>query len=498
MQKQILNYKKRKKAKNRIMFYSNVWTKGGIERVLSILMPELIDEYEIILVSNYVEQEEGFSLPEDVLHLKIDSQLNEKLPYGLLILATLLDVDIFVGNPNIIYTFLDVYELMEESGIRTIACNHGYYFIPYWAKWIYPVAEKRRDIYPKASAVTWLTTFSTRLGKNISDNSVWMPNPNTYPVQTDSVETKKDKIILAVGRFYDDIKRIDRILCVFREVLKKEPDAKLYLVGGVDLDMHVPFSSPYTIKELIQQLDFPDESSIVWVGEVNDVTKYYKQASILLLTSANEGFSMVLNEAGTFGVPQIIFEIPGLEDLVKNGENGYIVPQDDISGMAEKVCLLLENPDLLREMAVKAKDKAARFEKRLVAQRWKKLFALILNNDDNLTEKLEQEFPLNDKITMEALKDIVGAYQQQVSHITGKKIEKIPVIESKNVLNNIHFGEVPCTNCRQVIYESNSWRITKPLRWISLTLKSLKSNGLLITVKKIKRRFKLKFCKTSG
>lgn len=491
------------KIKPVIMFYSNVWTKGGIERVLSILFPELIDEYQIVLVSNYIENEKGFAVPDAVVHIKVDSQLNEKLPYGLLVLALLTKTDVFVGNPNIINAFLDVYELMEDSGIRTIACNHGYYFIPYWAKWIYPVAERRKEVYPVASAVTWLTSFSAYLGKMISDNGILMPNPNFFSEHPPKKYIGQSKNILVVGRFYDDIKRVDRALKVFREVVKKHEDAKLYLVGGYNLDMHVPIYAEQSLKELIQELNFPRADNVVWVGEVNDLTYYYEKATVLMMTSDNEGFSMVLNEAGIFGVPQVLFDIPGLTDLVENGENGFIVPQDDIIGMAEKICLVLGDDKILRKMSLRAQSMAGRYDKRLVADRWKKLFRIVMQNrnKDELNYCLNESFPLNNKISLKELRAIVSVYNSQIKRITNQENIRPEGSDcdpwfAEPIRQSVQTNECnPCTNCREVIYQSNSWRITKPLRWISLTIKSLKNDGILSTGKKIKRRFILKFYK---
>lgn len=488
-------------TKKRIMFYSNVWTKGGIERVLSVLLPEFIDEFRVILVSNFIENELGFALPQDVIHIKVDSELNNGLPYGLLVLALLTKVDIFVGNPNIIYSFLDVYKLMEESGIRTIASNHGYYFIPYWAEWIYPVAEKRKEIYPLVSAVTWLTSFSTYLGRQISDNAILMPNPNTFCNQTYRKNNGQEKNILIVGRFYDEIKRVDIALKVFREVVKAHVDAKLYLVGGYDINMHIPLESDCSIKKLIEDLRFPNYENIIWVGEVDDLKPYYEIASVLMLTSENEGFSLVLNEAGTFGVPQVVFEIPGISDLVQDGVNGYLVPQGDISGMADKIGLLLENHLLFQTMSINAQKLANRYNKEEIVARWKKLFRLLLeeNEKECLNVKLKDQFPLDMSLDVDGLKEIVSAYNNQIKKITKYEDKKSCYTEQELQLKREETSEdesaAAYSEYLEAIYQSNSWKITKPLRWISLTVKSLKKNGVIITGRKIKNRFKLKFNK---
>ena len=56
-------------------------------------------------------------------------------------------------------------------------------------------------------------------------------------------------------------------------------------MGDYDLNMHVPVGSPYTIADIIEQLKFPNINSVIWVGDTDDVVKYYQIASVLMLTS---------------------------------------------------------------------------------------------------------------------------------------------------------------------------------------------------------------------
>ena len=79
------------------------------------------------------------------------------------------------------------------------------------------------------------------------------------------------------------------------------------------------------------------------------MSSWYGQSDIFLLTSDNEGFPMVLVEAGAYGLPSVIFDIPGLDDIILDGKNGYIVPRK-VEAMAEKVVYLLKNEDVRQKM----------------------------------------------------------------------------------------------------------------------------------------------------
>ena len=204
---------------------------------------------------------------------------------------------------------------------------------------------------------------------NYNENGCLIANPNTYSVQENSICYKDEKIILCVGRFNDYIKRIDRILLCFSKVLTRVPDTKLVLVGKYDRNVRFIPKSTKTINSIINELDIP-ESSLCFESETTDIDKYYSHASVLLIASKNEGFPMIINEAACFGVPTVCNYIPGIEDIVLDGRNGYLVPQDDIQAMADRVCAILSDNDLRIRMGKSSKDLAKRFELDVIGEKW--------------------------------------------------------------------------------------------------------------------------------
>ncbi len=445
------------KSKKNIMFYCNVWTKGGIEKVVSILLPELVKKYNIILVSNdEPDVEEGFQIPQDVFTIKIGEKLGDRLPFSLLVLAEILHIDLFVGNPNIIEKFLDTYSLMEDSGIRTILCNHGNYFLPCWAEYLWPLFKKRREVYPKATLITWPNSFNAFLGSKICSNTILLPNPNFFEKQKDLKIQKEEKIILYVGRFYDQIKRIDRAIKVFRKVIDSYPDSKLWLVGGYDLDM--PLSGENKkLRELIQELDFPNESSITWFGEQEQVERFYRRASIAMVTSASEGFGMVVNEAAIFGCPTVLFDIPGMEDLIQNGENGIIVKQDDIDGMAEAICRLLSEPARLEKMRNSAIMMAERFDKRNIILKWENIIESVLK--DHVETVIAQYRVMDEKeYTLKAIEiykeEISKANSYKFPYMTDAQIKDLEDTNEQKIAEYLSNGEDKLKAYENILIES--------------------------------------------
>jgi glycosyltransferase involved in cell wall biosynthesis len=408
-------------AKRRILFYSNIFAVGGIERAISGVAGQLQDDYEILLVSGEHDRDAACPLPKRVRHLKILNGGFETIPQRLTLLSVALEIDLFVGCPNLNERFLDVYPLLHGAGVKSIAWNHYFYFLPLDRDWWMPeVACKRNEVYRSVSAALWLTSFAAGIYSGIHPNGALMPNPTPFPDTPDPVEVRDrpEKIVLAVGRFYDSIKRIDLMLEVFRRVLDAAPDAKLLLVGDYDLNARVPRDSKKTIRERLAELCL-DESRVIFTGETDNVRDYYRKASILMMTSDSEGFPMVLLEAAHQGVPAVLFEIPGLEDVIEQGKNGYFVPRDDLDGMAARIVAVLSDAGLRRELGQNAQAMSRRFAPEIVGGRWKRLIAAVLESQDEaeLHALLARDFAprIDDRATF--FRQVVGCYERRVQGI---------------------------------------------------------------------------------
>ena len=163
-------------------------------------------------------------------------------------------------------------------------------------------------------------------------------------------------------------------------VEKNQPDARLVLVGKCDRTVPFRPGDDTTINDLIKNYKI-DDSKITFAGEVSDVDKYYSQASLLLLASNNEGFGMVINEAACFGVPSVCNRIPGLEDLVVEGVNGFLTDQDDIKSMADAVCKILSDEKLRARLSANAKIIVKKFDATGIGNKWKYLVDTLLGDN---------------------------------------------------------------------------------------------------------------------
>lgn len=440
-----------------ILFHLCGWLYGGAERVLTTLLNFLSKKYKVALAVFEPVKNTTFKLDKDIVFIKIcgNNELNDRLFQ----LVEILKPDIFVGNNNSLKEVFTIYPRLKEKNIKTIAYNHEYFFFIHSNNYLKEFALEKNRCLKEASASIYLTNFSTAAYSLINDNGIKIPNPNTFKKQEELSFRDGGKVILSVGRFNDRIKRVDNILKIFKKVLSNEPDAKLMLAGPYDLDLKVDEESGETVTDLINKLGLKN-ANINFMGMQEDVKKAYKNADLLLMTSDNEGFGMVLTEAATFGLPLVAFEIPGLDDIIKNGENGFFVKKENIDGIAEKIVLLLQNNTMRKEFSEYSKKHVESFDIEIIGKTWEKLINAILSDDIDV-------YLSNNKPEIE-----------NISYFTRKNSEEYESFSKSALLKNT---EKP-------LIRVNSSLKQYGFRYIITTIiKNTKTYGLKDTLKKINK-----------
>ena len=87
-----------------------------------------------------------------------------------------------------------------------------------------------------------------------------------------------------------------------------------------------------------------------WWGERQDMPEVMRQAHIFALPSYREGLPTAVVEAAACGRPVVATDVPGCREVVRDGENGFLVPVRNPQALAEAFIRLLEDPDLRRRM----------------------------------------------------------------------------------------------------------------------------------------------------
>lgn len=127
------------------------------------------------------------------------------------------------------------------------------------------------------------------------------------------------------------------------------------------------------LENMISERNLND--SIRLNNPTNQIGREYAQSSLIVMTSNYEGFGMVLVEAMACGVPAVAFDCKcGPRDIISDGENGLLVSNGDIPGLAEAMMKLMGDYELRRRMSVKARQVVDTYSEKAVMDKWVRLF----------------------------------------------------------------------------------------------------------------------------
>jgi glycosyltransferase involved in cell wall biosynthesis len=213
----------------------------------------------------------------------------------------------------------------------------------------------------------FIETFREYTGLKKTPKLVSIGNPITIPTNYSVDElTSKKKQILYVGRMDMENKRVNRIIEAWEEVYKKFPDWNLCLVGD---GPHRSALEAYVNGRNIQRVYF--------TGFIKDEpVSYYRESSILMLTSDLEGFGLVIVEGMSHGVVPIVYgSYVSVFEVIDHGVNGLIT-NTPYSKRVTVECMvsLMEDSAKREKMAAEAIKKSANYHLESIVRQWYKLF----------------------------------------------------------------------------------------------------------------------------
>lgn len=195
-----------------------------------------------------------------------------------------------------------------------------------------------------------------------------IPNALSYNEYLDiSRIANKRKYVLIVSRLDDPPKRISLALRIWMEVKKKTESTgwKLLIIG------HGPDEMLY--RKMIKKCKIDD---VCLLGRQKP-KQYYIDSSIFMMTSRSEGWGLTLTEAQQFGVVPIAFNTyASLKNIISDGVNGIIIPDNDIVNYSNNLLELMNNHSKRNELAMNAVSSSSRFSQNNIAQRWYELLNL--------------------------------------------------------------------------------------------------------------------------
>lgn len=216
----------------------------------------------------------------------------------------------------------------------------------------------------KLNAFVVLTEDDRRKWVELSQVQV-IPNPLPFYPETASNCLAHQAI--AVGR-YSHEKGFDRLAEAWKIVSDRHPDWTLHIYGGGDST---------ALADEVRRMGM--EKSLILHGPTDNIVEKYTESSLFLLSSRFEGFGMVIAEAMACGVPAVSFDCPyGPRNIIRHNEDGLLVPDGDIQGLADKICYLMEHEEVRKSMGEKARKNIMRLKEENIMAQWEKLFDEVL------------------------------------------------------------------------------------------------------------------------
>lgn len=167
-------------------------------------------------------------------------------------------------------------------------------------------------------------------------------------------------VFIFVGRLVGD-KGINELVTAFKRTREaaKQRNIKLLLVGPLESELD-PLK-PQTLKEI------EGNSDIISVGFQQDVRPYFAISDALVFPSYREGFPNVVMQAGAMGLPSIVSDINGCNEIIIEGENGTIISVKDSDAVYKAMLRFVEDGPYYDKMKANARKMIQdRYEQQVV------------------------------------------------------------------------------------------------------------------------------------
>ncbi len=367
----------------RIVFVINSLSKGGAERVLSILANKFISEkYQVDLI--YFRD-----IP---IKYSIDKRINLKC----------LKVK-YESNSNLlkrIYFFLKKTFLLNRalkkiSSKKVIISFGDGVSMPLMVRKILTFSKSKTIVSIRSNPIknssnfhrtiaSILYIFSSKIVvqsefiKN-SINSIFLRykiqkiyNPvvkdfdkNPYLVG------KYEHTFLSIGRFIRS-KRHDILIHAFNNLLKKRKEHITLCIAGKDDGEKIK------LQKLIDELNI--SNNVILLDAIDDVYSLYLNSKIYVHPSEYEGMSNAVLEAMSAGLPSIISNYDGIEEIITHNENGYLFEINNIDLLTHLMNQLIDNKDKQLKFSKRSFDQInEQFDLDLVFREWENLIFEVAN-----------------------------------------------------------------------------------------------------------------------
>ena len=220
----------------------------------------------------------------------------------------------------------------------------------------------RRSLYPLASSVVVQTeSLRAYFGPDVSRRARVIPNAvgPVAKIEGDG-EGRGRRVVVSAGRL-DPQKGFDLLIRAFATIAPDHPDWTLVIWGEGP--------SRADLEALRDRLGL--EGRVHLPGVTKSLGSEFLASGLYVLSSRYEGFPNVLCEAMARGLPVVSFDCPsGPREIIRDGEDGVLVPPEDVSALAKALGRLMGDEGGRRRLSVRAPEVVERFSIGRVMDLW--------------------------------------------------------------------------------------------------------------------------------
>lgn len=374
-------------AKRRIMLVIHSLTRGGAERVLSVMANHWAEcGHEVFLATIESSRQSEYYLRPEVVRIALDLERTSRNPVrGLwcnLWRISALRKAVSQIRPHATVSFLTHTNLLvllalAGSKVPVIVSER---IDPAQVRLGAIRKQLRRWLYPHASSVV-VQTERVRQGMQQVFPHIAIaviPNPLSE-ADPDEGFTHRPlrewldlpagiRTISAMGRL-DPQKGFDLLIEAFRDIQADHPDWHLVIFGEG--------TERAGLESMVKQYGL--QTRVHLPGQVRTARRTLRETDLFVLSSRFEGFPNALLEAMACGLPVISFDCPsGPAEIITQGEDGILVKPEDKTELAAAMKNLMADKRRRRELAKHAVDVNRRFAAQRIMAKWDDLLESVL------------------------------------------------------------------------------------------------------------------------
>ena len=335
-------------------------SKGGAERVVSLLSLELSKTFDVTIIT--FDKNIEYPFGGKIINLNLPSRQGIVKKTKNILVKTYMLRKMFS-----LYKFDYIFPFMESAYIPSILTGMD----------VYPSLRTNPERFPKIiqKIIFYLFSFknvkkivvpSKELQRKLYNEKLSKAVCIYNPVSLELIEKKMREAIdidfpyiLAVGRL-EKVKNFDLLIRAYAMSQVREKVNLIFLGDG---------SQRSALMQLVKKLSI--SKNVFFLGNVDNVYKYMANCECVVSTSLYEGFPNTLIEALAVGCAVISTDCPtGPKEIITNNYNGILIPNNDLNKLVQALNKVILDEDFRRILKSNAKKSILSLDISNIAPQW--------------------------------------------------------------------------------------------------------------------------------